>query len=206
MRRGIAARHRSGGRILRPEADADGAAGSQRPGDAHHVHRRSSRHLPSLCSRVPTDGTASRGGASRFPRARSDRLPPLRWRPRFRRVPVRPCAHRDRAGLPPAPTVVQPRGGGDRGHRDPQLPGHHPGLGHRFSRLGRGVLPARRTRMSGDAVGAASRRLVDRCGGSVHAFGVGAGVVGAARHRDGAGLLAHTAQARSRRRYGATFR
>ena len=49
------------------------------------------------------------------------------------------------ADLPLRAPPVQPRGRGDRGHRHPQLPGHHPGLGYRLSRLGRGLVPDRRS-------------------------------------------------------------
>jgi len=54
---------------------------------------------------------------------------------------------RDRADLHPAPTPVQPRRGGDWGHRDSQLPVIILAWGIRFSGLGSGVVPDRRTRM-----------------------------------------------------------
>jgi len=66
-------------------------------------------------------------------------------------------------------------------------------------------VPHRRTRMPGDADRAAPRRLVDRRGGAVHAFGVGARVVRAARHRDGGGVLARTAQTRSPKALARSF-
>ena len=86
--------------------------------------------------RVHAVGAAPGGLASRLPDSGADLVSPVRCVAGVRRLPLRACARRGGARVSPVAPPVRPFRGRYRGHRHPQQPGGHHGLGNRLPQRG----------------------------------------------------------------------